>query len=204
MELFKDMNAIITNSHVVYTSGKHGTTYINKDAIYLQPVVVSELCGKIAKHFKNYDIQAVIAPAVGGVILSTWVAYHFQRLTGRKVYSTYADKWENTFIIKRGYDKVIADRNVLVVEDILNTGGSVKKVVGVVKSNKGRVVGVGALCNRNMVTPDDIGVNELHSLINIRLEMWDEKQCPLCQQGVLINTEVGKGKEYLIDRGRTL
>lgn len=102
------------------------------------------------------------------------------------------------FVIKRGYDRLITGKKVLIVEDVLTTGGSVKKVVEAVRAIGGEVVAVAALCNRGGVTAEAIGgVPELFSLINLNLEMFEEAECPLCAQGVAINTNVGKGKEYL-------
>jgi len=102
------------------------------------------------------------------------------------------------FVIKRGYDKLVAGKKVLIVEDVLTTGGSVKKVVEAVRAIGGEVVAVAALCNRGKVTSQMIGdVPELFSLINLDLQMYDETDCPLCQNNIPVNTNVGKGKEFL-------
>jgi orotate phosphoribosyltransferase len=199
--------AVITDSHIVYTSGKHGSAYINKDAVYPYPHIISHLCELIAEYFASYhvEVEIVVAPAVGGVILSNRIAEHLYSLTNFRVLGVYAEKSEDneTFIIKRGYDKLIPGRRVLVVEDVLTTGGSVKKVVEAVRNLGGEVVGVGAICNRGGVKPEDIGnVPKLFSLVNVNLDAWDEAECPLCKQGVPINTEVGRGREYLAKKGK--
>ncbi|MCR4275808.1 MAG: phosphoribosyltransferase family protein [Candidatus Parcubacteria bacterium] len=202
LKILEGVGAVITNSHIVYTSGKHGSAYINKDALYPHTKKTSILCRTIAKHYEGDDIEAVIAPAVGGVILATWTAYHLSEYTGRDVLCTYADKatinGEDDFVIKRGYDKIVANKNVLVVEDLLTTGGSVRKVVVAVRKTGGRVVGAGVLCNRGGVTHTDIcDVPRLVVLANIKMDAWDEKDCPLCKQGVPINTSIGHGKAFL-------
>lgn len=202
LELLAEVNAIITGSHLVYTSGKHGTAYVNKDAIYPHTHVTSHLCDTIAGHFVKRGIEVVVAPAVGGVILSQWIAFHLQRRNTThevdEVMGIYAEKEDDGFAFHRGYDKLVTGKKVLVVEDVLTTGGSVKKVVEAVRAIGGKVIGVGAICNRGGVTAQDIGdVPELFSLVNIELKTWDEVDCPLCAQGVSINTEVGKGKDYL-------
>jgi len=197
--------AIIVDSHIVYTSGKHGMAYVNKDAVYPHTRATSKLCHTIAARFLSDDVEAVIAPAVGGVILSQWTAYHLSLFTSRDVLGTYADKVkvndEDDFIIKRGYDKLIAGKRVLVVEDLLTTGGSVRKVVAAVRAVGGIVVGVGVLCNRGGVTPAALGdVPKLTALIDLEMEAWDEADCPLCKKGIPINTDVGKGREFLARR----
>lgn len=208
---------IIVNSHIVYASGRHGTTYVNKDAIYPNTAEVSQLGRALAQQFADNQVQIVLGPAIGGVILSQWTADHLTRLTGQKVLSVYAEKegsklasssygplppkYEDAFVIKRGYGQLIPGKNVLVVEDVLTTGGTAKRVVEAVRAIGGNVVGLGAICNRGAVTSKDVGgVPKFVALTQIKLEAWDEAVCPLCQQNVPINTDVGKGWEFLARR----
>lgn len=193
------VNAVITNTHVAYTSGKHGSAYVNKDAIYPYTDKISEICQALAFHFADREIEVVVGPEKGAIILSQWVAHHLSNLTGRPVLAVYAEKADdNQFVIKRGYDKLVAGKRILVVEDILTISGSVRKVVEAVKKIGGEIIGVGAICNRGQVGPEDIGqVPELFALLNIVLEARDEADCQLCRDNVPINTEVGKGREFL-------
>ncbi len=200
LEILGRVGAVITDSHVVYTSGKHGNAYVNKDAVYPRTGLTSSLCAAIAGEFWTQDVDVVLAPAVGGVILSQWTAWHLTKMLGREVLALYAEKSESGdfFVIKRGYDKMIAGKNVLVVEDVLTTGGTVKKVIEAARSKGGHVVGLGALCNRGGIKTNDVGgIPRLTSLVNVELESWDEADCPLCAAGVPINTDVGKGREFV-------
>lgn len=201
--ILEEVGAVIIGSHFVYASGKHGSVYVNKDAVYPHTDKTSRLCYKIAWEFSNADVEVVIAPAVGAVILSQWTAHHLCSFAKRveEVLGTYADKAkvedEDGFVIKRGYDKLIKGKRVLVVEDILTTGGSVKKVIQATRACGGTIVGVGALCNRGGITAQDLDVPKLFALMDVKLSMWDEADCPLCKDGVPINTDVGKGREFL-------
>lgn len=200
LQVLGKVGAVIADSHIVYTSGKHGTAYVNKDAVYPHIKEISDLCRAIAQQFANDDVEVVIAPAIGGVILSQWTAHHLSEITGREVFGVYAEKAENgdAFIIKRGYDKIVAGKNVLVVEDVLTTGGSVKKVVEATRTLGGNIVGLGVLCNRGGITPEDVAnPPKLFALVNVKFDAWDEAGCPFCAQNVPINTDVGKGREYL-------
>jgi orotate phosphoribosyltransferase len=216
LDLLGSVDAVLTNSHFVYTSGKHGSAYVNKDRVYPHTAVVSRLCREIASQFMGKGVQVVIAPAIGGVILSTWAARHLSDLTEREVLGVYAEKETmaindpdpilgrklftetGNFVIKREYDKIVAGRNVLVVEDLLTTGGSVKKVIEAVRAIGGNMVGLAVLCNRGGITSQDVGgVPELFALTDVKLDAWDEANCPLCAQDLPINTSVGKGKEFL-------
>lgn len=230
LQVLGKVGAVITDSHIVYTSGKHGTAYVNKDAVYPHTKEISVLCRAIAEWFADDGVEVVIAPAIGGVILSQWVAHHLWGITGREVLGVYAEKAERSifkavveialniltlglftllkgeelvvkedrFVIKRGYDKIVAGKNVLVVEDVLTTGGSAKKVIEATRVLGGKIIGLGVLCNRGGITPQDVAdPPKLFALVNVKLDAWEEADCPLCAKNVPINTDVGKGREYL-------
>lgn len=201
LQLFKDVGAILTDTHVVYASGKHGSAYINKDAVYPHTDKISALCRQIAERFAGKGVEIVAAPTIGGVILSQWIA-HFLSGPGKKpVLAVFAEEetlpnGEKRRFFKRGYDKLIDGKKVLVAEDILTTGGSAKKVVEAVKNLGGKIIACAALVNRGGVTADDVGA-PLISLIEITLDSWDEKDCPLCKKNIPINTNVGKGRDFI-------
>ncbi|MBI2096321.1 MAG: phosphoribosyltransferase [Candidatus Taylorbacteria bacterium] len=203
LKVLRKVGAVIVGSHIVYTSGLHGTAYVNKDAVYPHTAETSRLCRAIAERFADDNVQVVIAPAIGGVILSQWTAHHLSEINGHKVFGVYAEKSESgdAFVIKRGYDKLVAHKNVLVVEDVLTTGGSAKKVVEATRAIGGNVVGLGVLCNRGGITPQDVAdVPKLDALVSVTLDAWDEATCPLCEQNVPVNTDIGKGREFLARR----
>lgn len=205
-DLFKKLGAVIVDSHIVYTSGKHGTAYVNKDAVYPHTMETSALCGAIAEQFVDDSVEVVIGPALGGIILSQWVAYHLTELTGREVLGVYAEKSQSdgSFVIRRGYDKLVTGKKVLVVEDVLNTGGSAKEVVEAVRAIGGDVIGLGVLCNRGSVKPEDVAnVPTIVALVSVTMEAWDEADCPLCKQRVPINTSVGKGAAFLAKQNKS-
>lgn len=84
------------------------------------------------------------------------------------------------------------------VEDILTTGGSAKRVVELVRSMGGNVVGLAALVNRGKVSSLDVGSpSKFFTLVNLKIESWTEEDCLFCKEGKPVNTELGKGKEYL-------
>ncbi len=199
LKILGEVGAVIIRSHIVYTSGEHGTAYINKDAVYPHTAKTSLLCHAIAERFAKDRVEVVIAPAIGGVILSQWTAHHLSEMNGREVFGVYAEKSEggDAFVIKRGYDKLIAGKNVLVVEDVLTTGGSAKKVIEATRAVGGIVIDLGVLCNRGRITPQDVADVPLISLVNVNLDAWDEANCPLCEQNIPVNTDVGKGREFL-------
>lgn len=208
LAIFKKTGGYITGSHIVYTSGKHGEAYLNKDAIYPHTKEISKICREIAERFKDKDVDVVASPALGGIILSQWTSHHLTDLTGKEVLALYTEKVSdenlpggNNQVFKRGYDKLLKGKKVLVVEDITTTGGSVKKVIESVRKAGGEVVAVCVLVNRD---PDNINSQTIGApffpLAEIKMQAWEEADCPLCQKNVPINTTVGKGREYLAQK----
>jgi orotate phosphoribosyltransferase len=198
--ILQRLKAIITDSHIVYTSGKHGSIYINKDALYPHTKETSRCCQFLAEEFASEQVDIVVAPALGGIILSQWVAYHLSQIYEKEVLAIYAEKTTqgDGFVIRRGYDQLLPQKKILILEDVLTTGGSVKKVVEIVRRLGATIVGVGALCNRGGVTAKDIGnVPRLVSLLNLSLETYEPYECPLCIQKIPINPNVGKGQAFL-------
>lgn len=199
IKILKKTNAVITNSHIVYTSGKHGSAYINKDAVYPHTQFASRVGKMFAEKFKTKAIDTVVAPALGGIILSQWTAYHLSKLKRKEVFGVYTEKdSDKNQIFARGYDKFVKGKKVLVIEDLTTTGGSVKKVVDMVKKTGGKVVGVGVMINRN---PQEVNAKFMKTpfvaLGVLKAEAFDEDKCPLCKKNVPINTTVGHGKKYI-------
>ncbi len=199
LKILKTVGAIITDSHIVGTSGKHMSVYINKDALYPHTKFASEVGKMFAEKYKDDDIETVVSPALGGIILSQWTAYFLSQLTGKEILGLYTEKDENkNQIFKRGYNTLVKGKRVLVIEDITNTGGSVKKVIQSVREAGGNTVAVGVMVNRDPknITSDFIGA-PFSSLATVQAEAWDEKDCQLCKQKIPVNITVGHGKEFL-------
>ena len=197
------IGALVQNSHIVYTSGRHGSEYVNKDAIYPHIDLTAALCRELAAPFFDQNVEAVLAPALGGIILSQWTAHHIQAATAQPVLALYAEKSGEGFLLTRGYDKLIAGKRTLVVEDVVTTGGSIKAVVRLATASGAKLVGAAVLCNRGGIQAKAVGdVPKLHSLLELSLDSWAPDQCPLCAKDIPINTDFGKGREFLAKRIR--
>lgn len=200
LTVLHQLGAIVTNDHIVYTSGRHGSSYVNKDALYPHTAAASMVGAALARHFADAGVETVAGPTVGGVIMAQWTAHHLSQLSGREVLAVYAEEEQaetgKRRVFRRGYDALIAGKRVLVVEDVLTTGGSARLVVEAVTAAGGIVVGVGALCNRGGITALDLGAPCLVALTELPLESYPAEECPLCAAGIPINTRLGKGAGY--------
>lgn len=211
IDILKKVGAILTDDHFVYTSGKHGSVYVNKDALYPHTLETSKVGKMFAEKFKDADIDVVAAPAVGGTILCTWTAYYLSKLEKKEVLSVYTEKDKGTTasaaeseqIFRRGYDKFIKGKKVLVLEDLTTTGISVKKTVHTVKKAGGEVVAVGVMVNRNQsgVNAKTVGA-PFYALSVFPAVAYLEEDCPLCQKNIPINTKIGHGKKYLENKNK--
>ena len=202
LQILKTTGAVITDSHFVLTSGRHSGTYINKDAMYPHTMYASEFGRMFAEKTKDLPIDVVAAPAIGGIILSQWTAYHLSKLKNKDILGVYTEKTlEKSQIFTRGYDKLVRGKNVLIVEDLAATGGSAKKVIESVREHGGNVVSVGVMVNRD---PEHINEQSMgapfFALGDLFVESFTPEDCPLCKKNVPINTDVGHGRKFLEEK----
>jgi orotate phosphoribosyltransferase len=191
----------LENDHFVGTNGNHMDTYINKDALYPHTAYASKLGEAMAAAMAPWQPEVVVSPALGGIVLTQWAAFHVSESAGAEVLAVYAEKAdgpEKAFVFTRGYDKLVAGKRVVVVEDNLTTGGSVRRVVELVRATGGDVVGVVAMLNRGGVTAEAVG-NPPHfeAIIEADLKSWPADACQLCRDGVPVNVKIGKGKKFV-------
>lgn len=184
------IGAIFTGKHFVYASGKHGSGYINMDIMFPHTELVSELAKDLAAPFAG-EFDTVAAPATGGIVLSVLTALS----AGTK--GVWADKANGGFAFERaGFVEQIKGKRVLVVEDLLTTGGSVEKVCREIEKAGGTVVGVSVVCNRGGVTAEALNVPHLTALANVSFEAVEPEVCDLCMVSVPIVEDMGHGDDY--------
>jgi len=195
-EIFKDCKTII-EGHFVFTSGRHGDIYLDKDAVSKHPKICSviswHIAQKVGEKIKNVDV--VVGPAAGAIVLANRVAEHLTDfyLKEEEVLSVYTEKKDDgSQCFRRGFDKDVKGKKVLVVDDILTTGGSIDKVIKATEDAGGKVVGVAILVARHRVLPGKFGV-PLIILLQVELDSWSKEGCPLCKKRMPINTKYGHG-----------
>jgi len=173
-QIFKDAGALL-EGHFLLTSGLHSPVYWEKFLVLQYPGHTEKLCRMIAGHYRQDRIQVVAGPTTGGIIL----AFEVARQLGVK--GIFAEKVGNERIFRRGFTISPGER-VLIVDDILTTGGSVVEVISAVNKLKGDIVGVAVLVDR-AEKEVDLGV-PLFSCLRATTQAYVPEGCPLCTAGI--------------------
>lgn len=165
-------NALL-KGHFQLTSGLHSDRYIQCALLLAQPREAEAACAALADKLADTRPQLVIGPALGGVI----VAHEVARRLGTP--SFFAERKDGPMSLRRGF-AVERGTRVVVVEDVVTTGGSVMEVVDLVKGAGGEVVGLGSLVLRAKKSPFAL---RYESLLHVPIDSWEPAECPLCKQG---------------------
>ncbi|WP_110956162.1 orotate phosphoribosyltransferase [Anaerosinus massiliensis] len=173
-ELFIKTGAIL-EGHFLLTSGLHSPMYVEKFQVLQHPKYTEQLCKALADKFANEKIEVVIGPVTGGVLL----AHEVGKALGTRAIFTERENGKMT--LRRGF-KIAEGERVLIVEDIVTTGGSIKEVLDVVKEQGGNPIGIGMLVDRSggKVSFDEVPYK---ALLNLEVTTYQPDQCPLCEKG---------------------
>ena len=174
LSIFKKTEALLTG-HFLLTSGRHSDTYFQCAKVLQYPEYTEMLCKMIAENFKDAEIDTVIAPAIGGLVVGQEVA---RQLNKRFIFAEREDK---KLSLRRGFS-LDENEKVLVCEDVVTTGGSVFEVIDIVKSNKAEVVGVGFIVDRSNGKVN-FGYPQFSSL-KMEVVSYSPGECPICREGI--------------------
>ncbi len=189
LDMLSTHGAVLRDKHFVYKSGMHGPHYINMDVVLPQVDLMMLVCTALADEFAHID--TVVGAATGAIPLTT--------LTALSVgcNAVWADKVGDDFAFERaGFAEQLEGKQVLVVEDLLNTGDTVKKVVAQARQHGAEVVGVSVVCNRGSQTAESLDVPRLSALASVNFQAFEPDHCPQCIMRVPIVTDIGHGAQY--------
>jgi orotate phosphoribosyltransferase len=171
----------VLHGHFKLSSGRHSNLYVQKQMILSFPRITAGLGAAIAERFADAKFETVLSPAVGAILLGNAVAF------AADCRFVFAERADGKMQLRRSQTLVPGER-VLVVEDIVTTGGSVAEVIAVAEDAQAEVVGVVALVDRTNTPPPF----ELHSLLHIEAKDWAPEECPLCSDGVPLDSPGSK------------
>lgn len=174
LKVFEETGALL-NGHFLLTSGLHSNQYFQCAKVLQHPQIAADLCAQMAQPFKDQRVDVVIAPAVGGIV----VGHEVGRALG--VRALFTERENGAMTLRRGFE-IQSGESVLVTEDVVTTGGSVKEVIRLVNDLGGQAVGVGCLVDRSNGTAD-FGI-PFHPLISLQVETFRPEACELCKQGL--------------------
>jgi orotate phosphoribosyltransferase len=176
-----DRGALL-QGHFRLSSGRHSNRFIQKFRILEDPVLLERVAHELADRFRSLDPTIVVGAAVGGILL----AYEIARQLGTK--AIFVEKENGVPTLRRGFTLAPHDR-VLLVEDVLTTGQSMREMIAVVRATGASIVGLGVIVSRAPVILSEAqgaeskGEGRIEVLLDLPLESYDEAACPQCRAG---------------------
>lgn len=174
LEVLKEAG-VLQEGHFLLTSGRHSDKYMQCAKIFQHTKYSEELCAALAEKFQDKGVELVIGPAIGAIQMSYEVSRHLG------VKNIFAERENGEMTLRRGFT-IEPGQKVLVVEDVVTTGGSVREVIDIVRKNGGEVVGLGVIVDRTG-GKIDFGV-PFESVISMEVISYEADECPLCKQGL--------------------
>lgn len=169
-----EKTGVVQKGHFLLTSGRHSATYMQCARLFEYPEYSEMLCAELAKRFGGEAVDLVIGPALGGIIM----AYEVSRAL--KTRNVFAERLEGVMTLRRGFD-VREGQRVLVVEDVVTTGGSVREVLRLLEDRGARAAGVGVMVDRTAGAVE-FGCR-LESLVSMEIVSYPPDECPVCRAG---------------------
>ncbi|NOZ62635.1 MAG: orotate phosphoribosyltransferase [Calditrichaeota bacterium] len=174
LHIFRETGALL-EGHFLLTSGLHSPQYFQCARVLQYPRMAQKLCGEIAIPFVGADIDVVVGPAMGGIVVAQEVA----RLIDAR--AIFAEREEGKMTLRRGFEINPGER-VLVVEDVVTTGGSIKEVMELIRKLDGDIVGATFLVDRSQgKVKFDVAVT---SLLQMDVVTYTPEDCPLCKENI--------------------
>ena len=194
LEILKRTGAYHANDHILLPSGHHTSEFIEKTLVTTEPSFTEGLGAVIAKHFAPWPIDVVVSTGPGALILSHCVArahpsrptvlYGTKGVSGGKRRVTLPVEFHR--LIQPG-------TKVLVVEDLVSSGATVRLLTELVESLGGKIVGIGALWRRTKRS--DVDGKTIFSLVSRDFPTYAPETCPLCKKGMPLNREFVKRRD---------
>lgn len=163
------------DGHFLLTSGRHSDQYFEKIKIIQDPVKCSVICKTLSERFADYDVDLVIGPAYGAIVLGFEVA----RYLGKKFAFTQRENGKMTF--RSGFD-INPGMKAIIIEDVTTTGGSILEVMKLLKEHQVETVGVGLLVDRSN-GKIEFGV-PVEAMLTVDVRSWEPEDCPLCKDNI--------------------
>ncbi|MCD6205337.1 MAG: orotate phosphoribosyltransferase [Candidatus Marinimicrobia bacterium] len=184
IKILEDCGAIL-HGHFLLTSGRHSDTYVEKFKLLQYPLLTDKLCKAIADNFEESKPHVVVGAATGGIIISHGVG---RFLSTRSIF---AERVEKGLAFRRGFSIKKGER-VLIVDDVVTTGGSIFELIDLVVVHGGVIMGIGTLIDRSG-GKIDFGFPHF-SLVSLDIPSYEPEKCPQCLQNIPLTSRGRTGK----------
>ena len=181
-----EWSGAIMKGHFKLTSGKHSNQYIEKFRLLENPIALDKICSTMADLYKNQKIDLVVSAAIGGILIAGGVGRHLN------VKHIFSERVGGKMCFKRGFD-IKEKQNVLIVEDIVTTGGSINEIIDLVEKYDSEIVGIVSIVDRN--DKKKIFNYPYETLLNFPVQSWDEDECPNWLKKIPISKPGSTGKK---------
>ena len=175
LETFREAGALL-EGHFLLSSGLHSPKYLQCALVLQDPARAERLCSRLARAFADDRVETVVGPAMGGIL----VAYELARALGAR--AIFAEREEGRMRLRRGF-RIEPGQRVLLAEDVVTTGGSLREVLALAREAGAEVVGVAALVDRTSGRDPGFGM-PLTALVQLDVPTHVPEECPLCREGV--------------------
>ena len=185
LKLLQETGAML-DGHFLLTSGRHSNVYIEKFRILEDPRALDDVCRAMSETVQNQNVELVLGAAIGGILIAGGVGRYLD------VKHIFSERVDGKMELRRGFS-ITKGQRIIIVEDIITTGGSVFELIQLAKDFEAEIVHVVNLVDRssgevNFEVPTT-------ALLTIPSESWEPEDCPLCQQGVAITQRGRTGKQ---------
>lgn len=174
LDLYEAKGALL-KGHFLLSSGRHSDQYLQSALILQYPDIAEQLGKALAEKFKGIEIDVVVGPAMGGII----VAHETARALG--VRALFTERVDGMVSLRRGFSLREGER-ALICEDVVTTGKSVKEVIALLESLKVEIAGVGFLVDRS--NGETSFGYQAQALLTLDVTSYDPDDCPLCRRGI--------------------
>ena len=176
LDIFRDKGAYL-EGHFLLSSGLHSPNYMQSAKILQYPDIAADLGNRIQKKLNENDVHPdlILSPALGGIIIGHEVARAFG------VPFLFCEREEKQFQLRRGF-QITPGQKVVVIEDVVTTGGSTKETIQVAENEGAKIVGVGSIVDRSVKALDFPATYS--SLLKLPLDQYRPEDCPLCRDNL--------------------
>ena len=171
VEILKKSDALL-EGHFLLSSGKHSNRYVQCAKVLRFPQYAEQVLSTVVEQIKDLDIDLVVGPAMGGVIVS----YELGRQLNKE--TVFTERKDGVMELRRGFE-VKPGAKIIIAEDVVTTGKSTIETKEALEKLGGEVIGVACIANR---TSKDIGM-PIYSAIKLDIQVHDADECPLCKEG---------------------